>query len=188
MHTLRELVLDVPEYLLDGPVRRCLVCEVERGRVDEGELEGLLAVRVVLCQLNIDGYGSEMGGVSGRGVDELCDGGELVLRYGGGKDASVEEETEEGGLAGPPASDHESVGGNGVVDSGRNGGNTGAGTNADTRVDVRVVVVPWVPPLSVHSHELEKTEATRRRTRRRRERRDEGRYEKEREVYVLVGR
>lgn len=108
-YALREPRVNVPEDVADGPLRCRVVCKVEGGRVNEGEGEGVEGVRVGGGQLDVDGRGPDVGGEAGTTLDELCDGGELFLGGGGGNERGVEEEAEEGGLAGASASDHEGV-------------------------------------------------------------------------------
>ena len=64
--------------------------------------------------VDVDGHGPDVGGEASTALDEAGDGGELLVGGGGGDGGGVEEETEEGGLAGAPASDHESVAGGGL--------------------------------------------------------------------------
>lgn len=72
-----------------------LVLEVERGRVDEGEAEGVLLAAAVVVQVDVDGGGADVGGVAAASLDELCDGRELVLCGPRRDDARVEQEPKE---------------------------------------------------------------------------------------------
>ena len=100
--TLLEPRLHMPEYLHEG----ALVVAVERGRVDEGEGEGVLEVGAVGRQVNVDRRGPDMRGVTAAALDELGDRGELIVGDGGGDVAGVEEKAEEGGLACAASGDH----------------------------------------------------------------------------------
>ena len=111
VQTLAETGLDMAKDLLEGALCCGLVVCVEGGRVDEGEGEGAFVVVGVGRQVNVEGDGPDMRGVAAGALDELGGGGELVVGDGGGDGAGVEEEAEEGGLAGAPASDHERVAG-----------------------------------------------------------------------------
>lgn len=86
-----------------------LVGEVEGGSVDERESEDLRGGASVEVEVDVDGRGTDVRCVATAALDELCDGSELVLCGCRGDVAGVEEETEEGGLSGALASDHESV-------------------------------------------------------------------------------
>ena len=69
----------------------------------------MLLVAVCGGHVDVDGDGAHEGGVATAALDELGDGSELVARGGGGEEAGVEEEPEEGGLARAAASDHEGI-------------------------------------------------------------------------------
>lgn len=86
-----------------------LVREVQGGGVDEGEGEDLRGSVSVDIEVDVDRRGANVGCMGAAPLDELCDGSELVLCSCGGYVAGVEEETEEGRLAGALASDHEGV-------------------------------------------------------------------------------
>ena len=86
-----------------------VVGKVEGGGVDEGERKKERRRVWVEGEVNVDGGGANVGSVAAAALNELCDGGELVL---GGRlrdVAGVEEETEKGGLSGALAGDHEGV-------------------------------------------------------------------------------
>lgn len=86
-----------------------VVGKVERGRIDESESEHLRRGIPVDIKVDVDRRGANVGCMAATSLYELCDGSELVLCGCGGYVAGVEEETEEGCLAGAPSSDHEGV-------------------------------------------------------------------------------
>jgi hypothetical protein len=146
LHALREPGIDMSQNFGYGPLCCGVVPVVQRGGVNESE--GVCLERVVVAdgQLDVDGDGPDMGGEAAAALDELCDAVELLVGGGGRNKSGVEEETEEGGLAGASASDHESVCG-GVIVRGRGGrgllepGWEGVGGLAVAVVDVAACVV-----------------------------------------------
>lgn len=86
-----------------------VVGKVEGGGVDEGESKKERRGVWVEGEVDVDGGGANVGSVAAGALDELCDGGQLVLGGGWRYVAGVEEETEKGGLSGALAGHHEGV-------------------------------------------------------------------------------
>ena len=63
----------------DDPFRRNFVRKVERGSINEGEGHGLGRAGVRRVENDIYGNMSDVGCVTVRALNELCEGGELFL-------------------------------------------------------------------------------------------------------------
>ena len=85
----------MPQRLGEQALGGNLVLEVERGRVDQGEAEGVLLAGALLVDADVDAGGADVGRVAAASLDELCDGRELVLGGPRRDDARVEQEPEE---------------------------------------------------------------------------------------------
>ena len=110
--TLCETRIHMVKGVQHQPFCRLLVRKVQGRRVNEGETQRLGTV--VSVHLNVDGRRADVGRVAATALNELGDGSELFLGDVGGDVAGIEEEAEEGGLAGAATGDHEGVGGWGV--------------------------------------------------------------------------
>jgi hypothetical protein len=97
---LCETRIHMVKRLQHQPVCSLVVRKVQGRRVNEGETQRLGTV--VSVYLNVDGGRADVGRVAATALDELGEGGELVLGDIGADVAGIEEEAEETGLACDP--------------------------------------------------------------------------------------
>lgn len=102
---LCETRIHMVKRLQHQPFCSLVVRKVQGRRVNEGETQRLGTV--VSVHLNVDGGRADVGRVAATALNELGEGGELVLGDIGGDVAGIEEEAEETGLAAATASDEE---------------------------------------------------------------------------------
>lgn len=104
-----ESGVDLADDFLNCPLGGMVVGKVQGRSVNEGEGKYERRCVWVEGEVDIDGGGANVGSVAAAALDELCDGGELVLGGRMGDVAGVEEETEKGSLSGALTGDHEGV-------------------------------------------------------------------------------